>query len=107
MQFDIRGSYAHVDAMPSRQIEGRLHLDLSCLGPREAAWDLDGPRIDPDRHTLEIKSWVQLHHLKLMTACGRSLARSIAKSKATGTSQATAHSRGPQALERARGMEAA
>ena len=75
MPLAIRGSYAHVAATPSRHIEERLRLDLSGLGPREAAWDLDAPRLDPDRRELEIKSWVQLHHLKLMTACGRSLAR--------------------------------
>jgi len=53
-------------------------------GPREAAWDLYGPRLEPDRRKLEIKSWVQLHHLELMKSCGRSVARSIAKSQGDG-----------------------
>ena len=44
----------------------------------------------PDRRKLEIKSWVQLHHLELMKSCGRSVARSIAK----GTSHVTEHAEG-------------
>jgi len=44
----------------------------------------------PDRRKLEIKSWVQLHHLELMKSCGRSVARSIAK----GTSHVTARAEG-------------
>jgi len=64
---------------------------LSRLVPREAGGDLYGPRLDPDWLKLEIKSCGQLHHLELMKSYGRSVARSIGRSKATGTSRVTAH----------------
>ena len=63
----------------------------SRFGPRKAPRDLYGPRLDPDRRKLEINSWVQLHHLELMKSYGRSVARSIGRSKPTGTSRVTAH----------------
>jgi len=91
MQLDIRGRRLHVTHMLCRHIVGRRDLALSRFGPQETAWDLYGPRLEPDRRKLEIKSWVQLHHLDLMKSCGRSVARSIARSKATGTSRVTAH----------------
>jgi hypothetical protein len=84
MQFDICGRPVYVTSMLCRYIEGRLHFVLSRSGPREAAWDLYGPRHDPDWRKREIKSWVQLHHLELMKSCGRSVARSIAKSQGDG-----------------------
>lgn len=56
---------------------------LSRSGPREAAWDRYGPRLDIDWHKLEIKSRAQLHNLELMKSCGRSVARSITKSLAS------------------------
>jgi hypothetical protein len=80
MQPDIRGRRVQVTPMLRRHIEGRLPFVLSRSGPREAAWGLYGPRLDPDWRKLEIKSWVQLHHLELMKSCGRSVARSIGKS---------------------------
>ena len=91
MQLDIRGRRVHVTHMLCRPFEVRLHFVLSRLVPREAGGNLYGPRLDPDWRKLEIKSWVQLHHLELMKSCGRSVARSIARSKATGTARATAH----------------
>lgn len=84
MQLEIRGRRVHVTPMLSREIEGELDFVLSCFGPREATWDPYGPRLEPDRRKLEIKSWVQLHHLELMKSCGRSVARSIAKSQGDG-----------------------
>lgn len=91
MQLHIGGRRVHVTPMLHGHIERRLHIVPSRFGPREAAWDLYGPRLDPDWRKLEIKSRVQLHDLELMKTCGRSVARSIAKSKATGTSRATTY----------------
>ena len=91
MQLDIRGRRVHVTPMLCRHIEGRRRPALSRFGPREAAWDPYGPRLEPDRRGLEIKSWVRLHHLELMKSYGRSVARSIGRSKATGTSRVTTH----------------
>jgi hypothetical protein len=91
MQLDSRGHRVHVILMLCRHIEGRRRPALSRFGPREAAWDPYGPGLEPDRRELEIKSWVRLHHLELMTSYGRSVARSIAKSRAPGTSRVTAH----------------
>jgi hypothetical protein len=82
MQFDICGRRVYVTSMLCRHTERRLHFVLSRSGPREAAWD--GARLDPDWRKLEIKSRVQLHHLELMKSCGRSVARSIAKSQGDG-----------------------
>jgi len=87
MQLDSRGHRVHMTPMLCRHIEGRP----SRFAPREAAWDLYGPRLDPDWRKLEIKSWVQLHHLELMKSHGRSVARSIGRSKATGIARVTAH----------------
>ncbi len=87
MQLHIHGRRFHVTPT---HIEGQLRFVRSRFGSREVAWDLYGPRVDPDRRKLEIKSWVQLHHLELMKSCGRSVARSIAK----GTSHVTAHAEG-------------
>ena len=91
MQLDIRGHRVHVTPMLCRHIEGRPRFVVSRFGPREATRDPYGPRLDPDWRKLEIKSWVQLHHLELMKSYGRSVARSIGRSKATGTSRVTAH----------------
>jgi hypothetical protein len=91
MQLDSNGHHVRVTPMLSRHIERRRRPALSRFGPREATWDPYGPRLEPDRRELEIKSWVRLHHLELMKSCGRSVARSIAKSKATATSRVTAH----------------
>lgn len=91
MQLDIRGRRVHVTSILCRDIERRRRLVPSHFGPGEAAWDLYGPRLDPDRRKLDIKSWVELHHLELMKSHGRSVARSIARSKATGTTCVTAH----------------
>ena len=91
MQVHIGGRCLHVTGVLCRQIKGRLRFVRSRFEPRESASDLSGPRLHPDRRQLEIKSWVQLHHLELMKSCGRSVARSITKSEATGTSRPTAH----------------
>lgn len=91
MQHDIRRRRVHVTPEFCRYIEGRLHIVPSRFGPREAGWDLSRLQLDPDRRRFEIKSWVHLHHVELMKSHGRSVARSIAKSKATGTSRATTH----------------
>ena len=87
MQLHIRERRVHVTPMLGCHIERRLHA----VRPREAVWDLHGPRLEPDRRKREIKSWVRLHHLELMKSYGRSVARSIAKSKAARTSGVTAH----------------
>ena len=91
MQLDIRERRVHVTPMLGRHIERRLHAVRSRSRPREAASDLYGPWLEPDRRRREITSWVRLHHLELMKSYGRSVARSIAKSKAAGTSRVTAH----------------
>jgi len=87
MQLNSRGHRAHATPVLCHHIEARP----SRFGPREAGWDLYGPRVESDRRKGEVKSWVRLHHLELMKSYGRSVARSIAKSKATGTSRVTAH----------------
>ena len=91
MQLDIRGRRVHMTRLLFRHIERQLDSVLSHFGPREVAWELYGPRLDPDWRKLEIKSCGQLHHLELMKSYGRSVARSIARCKATGTSRVTAH----------------
>jgi hypothetical protein len=91
MQLHIGWRRLHVTRMLCRHIEGRLRFVPSRFGPREATSDFYGPRLDPDRRQLEIKSWVQLHHLELMKSYGRSVARSITKSTATVTSRVTPH----------------
>ena len=102
MQLDIRGRHVHVTPEFCRHTEGPPRFVLRRLGPREAAWDLNGRRLDPDRRKLAIKSWVQLHHLELTKSCGRSIARSIAKSQGDGDLARHRTLRGPRALERAR-----
>ena len=91
MQLDIRGHRVHVTPMLCRHIVGRRRSALSRFGPREVAWDPYGPRLEPDRRELEIKSWVRLHHLELMKSHDSSGARSIGRSNATGTSRVIAH----------------
>ncbi|HEY3215852.1 MAG TPA: hypothetical protein VGK93_05115 [Candidatus Eisenbacteria bacterium] len=84
MQLEIRARRVHVAPRLGRYIEGRLYFVRSRFGPRETGSGLYGPRLEADRRKLEIKSWVRLHHLELMKSCGRSVARSIGRSKATG-----------------------
>ena len=93
MQLDIRGRRVHMTPMLCRHIERQLHSVLSRFGPREAAWEFYGPRLDPDWRKLEIKSRARLHYLELMKSYGRSVARSMARSRATGTPHATVHAR--------------
>ena len=89
MQLDIRGRRVHVTHMLCLPLRGTT--SLRAVAPREAGGDFYGPRLDPDWRKLEIKSCGQLHHLELMKSYGRSVARSIARCKATGTSRVTAH----------------
>jgi hypothetical protein len=89
MQLEIRARRVHMTPRLGRHIEGRPYFVRSRFGPREAGSGPYGPRLEPDRRKLKIKSWVQLHHLELMKSYGRSVARSIGRSKATGTARLT------------------
>ena len=83
MQLDIRGRSVHVSPEFSSH-RGATALCAAAL--RAARGDLGSLWLPSrsDRRKLAIKSWVQLHHLELMKSCGRSIARSIAKSQGNG-----------------------
>ena len=84
MQLDIRGRRVHMTRLLFRHIERQLDSALSHFGPHEVAWELYGPQLDPDWRKLEIKSRARLHDLELMKPYGRSVARSIARSRGDG-----------------------
>ena len=48
-------------------------------------------QLESARRELEIRLWVQLHHLELMKSHGRSVARSIGRSQADGEPRALPH----------------